>query len=151
MRAQLRHRLERPAPLVRTQQDAQTIGRPGRPARLLELEPGPVHGQLQLPDAAPALRPPAQRDAGARERAVGRVVVDRRENARLERLAAEIGEDEPLRRFELAFVLDGRLHGGDDISARPPTRRCYRTVTEYLPTPRDRRRSVRQGPPSPLQ
>ena len=105
-RAKLCDRLERAAPLVRTQQRPQAVGRPGRAARLLELEARAVDGQLQLPDAPPALGAPAQRDARARERAVGGVVVDRGEDARLERLAAEVGELEALRRLELALVLD---------------------------------------------
>ena len=43
-------------------------------------------------------------------------MVDRREDARLERLAAEIGELEALWRFQLALVFDRRLHGGDNTA-----------------------------------
>ena len=111
MRPKLGHRLERAAPFVRAQQAAQPLRWPDRAAGLLELETGAVDGKLQLPDAPPPLRPPPQRDARAREGAIGRVVVDRGEDAGLEGLAAEVGELEPLRCLQLALVLHGGLHG----------------------------------------
>jgi hypothetical protein len=134
-RPKLRNRLERRSPFVRTQQGTKPIGRSGRPARLLDLEARAADRKLQLPDAAPALGASAQRDARAGERAADRVVVDRCEDARLERLPAEVGELESLWRFELALVLECRLHGGDNSRAQLPTE----VVTGPLPGVTQRR------------
>ena len=109
-RPQLGDRCDRCSALVRPQQRAQGVGRADRTARLLELEARVIARQLELPDALAALGPAAQRDARARERAVGRVVVDGREDARLERLAAEVRELPAGRRLELLLVFDGRAH-----------------------------------------
>jgi len=111
-RAQLGHRSDGAAPLVGAKQVAQRVGRPRRAASLLELKAGAVDRKLQLPDALATLGAAPERDAGAREGAVCGVVIDGREDAWFERLAAEVRELEPARRLELSLVLHGRLHGG---------------------------------------
>src|SRR6185312_11519093 len=91
-RSQLGDRRQVASARVRAEQGSQAVGGAARAAGLLDLDPGAVDRQLQLPDALPALGAPPQGDARTCERVVSGVVVDRRENARLERLAAEIRE-----------------------------------------------------------
>ena len=62
--------------------------------------------QLQLPEPLPVLDPVPQRDAATRESVVGRVVVGGDEDARLDRLAAELGQLELARRPQLHLALE---------------------------------------------
>ncbi len=73
------------------QQVGEVRRRRGRPARRLQLEPLPLAGELELPDAPPVLDAPAERHAGACKRPVGRVEVGRGERAQLDRLARKVG------------------------------------------------------------
>ena len=80
---------------VRDEQRLHLLRRLDRAARLLQLEPRVRGRQLQLPGAEPALGAPAEGDPRAGERAVGDVVVDRGEDARLERVTASSGSSNP--------------------------------------------------------
>ena len=80
-------------------------------ARHLELEARRPARQLQLPETLRLLDPAAQRDAGAREPHVIGVGVRRREDARRERLAVELGQAKARRRRQLHLALDRLLHG----------------------------------------
>ena len=89
-----------------------------RAAARLELQPPRRARQLELPDALAVLGAAPQRDPEPRERAVGGVVVDGREDARLGRLSAERSEREVGRRLELQLLLERPLerrpwHPGD--------------------------------------
>ena len=129
-RAQLGDRRYRSVPEVRDEQLRDRLRRSCRPTHLLELEPGVAGRKLELPEAPSPLRAPAQRDPGVRQRAVGRVVVDRGEDPRLERLPAQVGELEAFGRVQLALVFGDRLHRRDlslplrfhlHVTRSPPT------------------------------
>ena len=82
------------------------VRRRAGPACSLELEPRLALRQLQLPEPLSVLDPVPQRDAAARQPVVGRVVVGRDEEARLDRLAAELGKPELLARPKLHLALE---------------------------------------------
>ena len=89
-----RDRQQRGAAKVSDEQPQHVFRRRARPALGLELEPRVAPQQLQLPEPLPVLDPVPQRDAATREPVVGRVVVGRDEDTRLDRLAAELGQPE---------------------------------------------------------
>jgi hypothetical protein len=80
-----------------------------RPAGLLELDPCVGDWDLQLPDARTVLGAPPKRDPGPEEPAIGRVVIRRGEDVRLERPASEPIELDPVR-LELDLALEGPLY-----------------------------------------
>ena len=98
--AQARDRRERRPPQVSDQQSQQLVRRRRRRSRDLELEPREPARQLQLPEPLAVLEPVAERDAPPGKAVVGRVVVGRDEEPRLDRLAAELGQREVLARLE---------------------------------------------------
>ena len=71
-----------------------------RSAVLLELESRAVGRKRQLPDAAALAGPAAERDARERKRPAGYVVVDGRDDRRLERRSAERGQPRASRTAE---------------------------------------------------
>ena len=90
--AKARDRQQLGAAQVTGEQPEQLGRRLHRGAFSLELEPRPGLRQLQLPEALAVLHPVPQRDPAARQPVVGAVVVGRDEEARLDRLAAELGQ-----------------------------------------------------------
>src|SRR5579862_8736592 len=137
---------------MRAEQSTKPVRRPAGAAGLLDLDPRPVDRQLELPHALPALRTPAKRDPRARERMVGGVVVDGREDTRLERLAAEVWKLEAGRRLELALVFDRGFHqAAEDNGGRPPDRLRHRIVTSRLPIAAARRPRLAADPPWTLR
>ena len=73
---------------------------------MLELEPGVAARQLQLPGAGAVLDAVPERDAVSRQPQVVRVVVGGGQDARRERLAAQLGQDEALGGRELELALE---------------------------------------------
>ena len=82
----------------------------GGAADLFQLEPKVLGRELQLPHAPAAFRSPPERDPRLGEGVVSGVVVDRREDPGLERLAAQVGQLEALGGLQLALVLGECLH-----------------------------------------
>ncbi len=87
-----RDRQQRGATKVGDEQFQHVVRWRARPAVGLELEPSVAPQQLQLPEPLPVLDAVPQRDAATREPVVGRVVVGRDEETRLDRLATELGQ-----------------------------------------------------------
>ena len=105
-RAQARDRRERGAAEVAGQQHEQVFRRRLGRTGMLELQPRQTARELQLPQPLAVLEPVSQRHSSAREAVVRRVVVGRDEEARLDRLTAELGQAELLARTELHLALD---------------------------------------------
>src|SRR5207245_902415 len=78
--------------------------------RLLDLQAAVLGRELELPERVAVLDAAADRDAHPGERPSRHVVVGRREDAALERLAVEFGEDVSGRRLELDLCLGGDAH-----------------------------------------
>ena len=113
-RAEDGRRLEGAAAQDAHEEPRELVRRRPRPAGRLELEPLTLAGELELPEPAPVLHAPAQRDARPREGAVGRVVVRRGERVGPERLAGKLGQRESRgdRELQLALArLAERCHG----------------------------------------
>src|SRR5206468_5946794 len=87
-----------------------------------ELEAGGTVRGLELPETLAVLDAMAQREPVAREPVVGRVVVGRDEEARLDRLSAQLGECEVLPGRELDLPLDGLAHVRHAASVEPSGR-----------------------------
>ena len=109
-RAQLGDGLERPAAQMSLEKLQERTRRLHGTALLLELEERLLGGELQLPDGPAALGTAQKRDPGRRERAARHVVVDGREDARLERQAAERRQPETGRSVELELMLTSCPH-----------------------------------------
>ncbi len=109
-RAQARHGHEPGAAQVGGEQLHHLHRRPRRRARRLELQPGGVARQLELPQARSVLDAMPERHAMPREPEVGGVVVGGDEDAGSQALAAELGQDEPLSRSQLDLALERLLH-----------------------------------------
>ena len=104
-RAEPGDRDELPAPGHCREQCASSAG--GRPPTLLlQLQSCRAVGKLELPEALSVLHAVAEREAAPREPVVGRVVVGRDEDARLDRLAAELGELERVAGGQFQLALD---------------------------------------------
>ena len=125
-------RHERRAAEERGQQVDELGRRTGGRAAQLELEPGRVARQLQLPQPGAVLDAMPKRDPVAREAQVGGVVVGRDEDPRRHPAAAELGEHEALFRGKLDLALERLLHRGQAYSGRP-VHRCLRLVNVRPP------------------
>ena len=99
------------APCVRGEQLGHLGGHRARGAGQLELETVGPAWQLQLPEPAAVLHPPAQRDARAGEAVVGRVVVGRREGPVGECRPRELGQPERAVGRQLQLALEVLRHG----------------------------------------
>ncbi len=120
---------ERAVPEVRGEERGHLDRRPCRRPLELELDPRDTPRKLELPDAGAVLDPMPERDAVAREREVGRVVVRRDERPRRERLTAELREDEAGGRVELQLTLDVLLHHPIVVGSGAAGRRTGGTLT----------------------
>lgn len=110
-RAQARDGHELVAAHVGAQHPEQLVRRRSRTAGHLELEPREPARELQLPETLPVLDPVAQRDAVLGEPVRPCVVVGRDEDARLERVAAQLGQ--------LEGAVGLQLHLAFEVSADP--------------------------------
>ena len=104
--AETRDRQQRGAAKVSDEQPQHVVRRRAGPARGLELEPRVALRQLQLPEPLPVLDAVPQRDTATRKPVVGRVVIGRDEDTRLDRLAAELGQPELFSSPELHLSLE---------------------------------------------
>ena len=94
------------------QQRCELGGRHSRPSGDLELESLALAWELELPEAPSVLDAAPQRDPGARERPVGRVVVGGGEDLGPERPAWKLRQREPGRNRELQLAFMGLLEPG---------------------------------------
>ena len=94
------------------QQRCELGGRHSRPSGSLELESLALAWELELPEAASVLDAAPQRDPGARERPVGRVVVGGGEDLRPELPAWKLRQRETGRNRELQLAFMGLLEPG---------------------------------------
>ena len=92
------------------QQTGQLLGWPRRRPGRLELDPCGTVRELQLPEPRAVLDPVPEGDAVPGEHEVRGVVVRGDEDARRQRLTAQLRHHEIGRRDELQLVLDGLLH-----------------------------------------
>ena len=111
---------ERRAAEVRGQQVDELCRRAGGRAAELELEPGRVARQLQLPHPGAVLDAMPKRDPVPREAQVGGVVVGRDEDPRRHPATAELGEHEALFRGKLDLALERLLHPGKRTRVSEP-------------------------------
>ncbi len=132
-RAERRHRGRLVAPCVRGHQLTHLVGGVSGPARHFQLQAGGAPRELELPGTPPPLGATPQRDAGAGQPIVRRVVVRRGEDPGRQPIAGQGGEPEAGADGELQLALEGSLHGRIAVSGRACSRRRGRRPCNTRP------------------